>query len=163
MTDSSDAPSKPDIQGRDDLVEIVDAFYGRIREDDILGFIFDEIAQVHWDTHLPKMYNFWDTVMFRSGMYRGNPLAAHARLVPLTEMGRDQFDQWLRLFLQTVDDLYAGENAEHIKACALDMANVIHARINHVQDARFDPANLTPEQRERYAAYRGEGKATTTV
>jgi hypothetical protein len=37
------------------------------------------------------------------------------------------------------------------------MANVIYSKINAVPDPRFDPANLTPEQRERYARY----KATT--
>jgi hypothetical protein len=34
------------------------------------------------------------------------------------------------------------------------MANVIYSKINAVPDPRFDPANLTPEQRERYARYK---------
>ncbi len=56
-----------------------------------------------------------------------------------------------------MDELFAGEHAEHIKNAAADMANVIYSRINHVVDPRFDPANLTPEQRARYAAYRPSG------
>ncbi|MFU8894735.1 MAG: group III truncated hemoglobin, partial [Luteolibacter sp.] len=112
------------------------------------------VANVDWDTHLPKMYDFWDTVIFNAGTFRGNPLAAHARLVPLTDMGKDKFDRWLTLFHHTVDSLFAGEKAEHIKNAAADMANVIYSKINHVPDPRFDPANLTPEQRERYARYK---------
>jgi hemoglobin len=103
------------------------------------------------------MYAFWETVLFRSDGYTGNPIAAHAKLLPQTAMGREQFDRWLLLFRATVDDLFAGEKAEHIKNCAADMANVIYSKINAVPDPRFDPANLTPEQRERYARY----KATT--
>ena len=100
------------------------------------------------------MYAFWETVLFRSGGYTGNPIAAHAKFVPQTEMGRAQFDRWLSLFRSTVDDLFAGEKAAHIKSCAEDMANVIYSKINNVQDPRFDPANLTPEQRERYSRYK---------
>lgn len=145
---------KPDIAGRAEIETLVNTFYDRVRGDEVLGFIFNEVAQTNWIAHLPKMYAFWETVLFRSGGYTGNPLAAHAKLVPLTTMGREQFDRWLMLFRGTVDDLFAGEKAEHIKNCAEDMANVIHARINNVPDARFDPANLTAEQRERYARYK---------
>lgn len=145
---------RSDINGRAEIERLVNAFYERVRTDELLGFIFDRIAQTDWQTHLPKMYAFWETVLFRSGGYVGNPLAAHAKLVPHTAMGRAQFDRWLTLFCGTVDDLFAGEKAQHIKRCAEDMANVIHARIHAVPDARFDPANLTPEQRERYARYR---------
>lgn len=147
---------KPDIQGRAEIETLVNSFYGRVRSDDLLGFIFDKVARTDWDAHLPKMYAFWETVMFRSGGFTGNPLAAHAKLVPLTDMGRDKFDRWLNLFRSTVDDLFAGENAEHIKNCAADMANVIHSKINALHDPRFDPANLTPEQRERYARYKSQ-------
>ena len=145
---------KPDIAGRAEIETLVNTFYDRVRGDEVLGFIFNEVAQTNWTAHLPKVYAFWETVLFRSGGYTGNPLAAHAKLVPLTDMGREQFDRWLTLFRGTVDDLFAGEKAEHIKNCAEDMANVIHARINNVPDARFDPANLTAEQRERYARYK---------
>jgi len=153
----------PDLKGRPEIEQLVNRFYERIREDDLLGFIFSDIARVDWTTHLPRMYAFWETVLFRSGGYTGNPLAAHAKLTPLTRMGRPQFDRWLSLFRSTVDELFAGEHAEHIKNCAADMANVIHSRINHVADPRADPASLTPEQRDRYRAYREKAAALEPV
>ena len=144
----------PDLLGRPDIERLVNAFYERVRQDELLGFIFNDIAHTHWDTHLPRMYAFWETVLFRTGGFTGNPVAAHAKLVPQTEMGRTQFDRWLHLFRETVDSLFQGPNAEHIKNCAHDMANVLYSRINGVPDPRFDPARLTPEQRARYAKYR---------
>ncbi len=161
ISQSSNDASKSDITGRSDIETLVNAFYERVRGDDTLGFIFDKVARTNWETHLPNMYAFWETVLFRSGGYTGNPLAAHAKLVPQTEMGRAQFDHWLGLFRGTVDDLFSGEKAVHIKSCAEDMANVIYARINKVPDPRFDPANLTPEQRERYARYKPTPQPTT--
>lgn len=150
--------TKPDITGRAEIETLVNTFYDRIRTDEVLGFIFNEVAQTNWTTHLPKMYAFWETVLFRTGGFTGNPIAAHAKLVPQTPMGRAQFDHWLQLFRSTVDDLFAGERAEHIKNCAADMANVIYSRINQVPDPRFDPANLTPEQRARYAHYKPQAQ-----
>lgn len=155
--------TKPDIAGRPEIENLVNSFYDRVRQDDILGFIFRDIAKTNWDAHLPKMYAFWETVLFGKGGFTGNPLAVHARLTPLTEMGRAQFDRWLAIFRQTVDDLFEGEKANHIKSCAEDMANVIYSRINGMPDPRFDPANLTPDQRARYAKYKTGGAVPVAV
>ena len=146
----------PDLLDRTGIELLVNSFYDVVRQDETLGFIFDQVAEVNWETHLPKMYSFWETVLFRTGGYKGNPLTAHAKLAPLTEMGKKQFDHWLALFEKVVDTHFAGENAEHIKRCAADMANVIHGKINGVPDPKFDPANLTSEQRARYAKYKSQ-------
>ena len=50
-------------------------------------------------------------------------MAAHAKLVPKTEMGRAQIDRWLALFEETVDGLSVGGKAGAIKRCVADMAN----------------------------------------
>ncbi|MEN3943223.1 group III truncated hemoglobin [Prosthecobacter sp. SYSU 5D2] len=142
-----------DLEGPPEIEKLVNSFYVKVRADETLGFIFDGIASVDWDAHLPKMYAFWEKVLFRTGSYTGNPLAIHARLLPLTEMGKPQFDRWLELFKQSVDELFCGPNAEHIKNCAADMANVIYSRLNNVPNPGTDPASLTAEQRARYAAY----------
>jgi len=141
---------RADITGRTDIERLVNTFYGKVRADDLLGFIFNDVAKTDWSAHLPKMYAFWETMIFRSGGFVGNPLAAHARLVPLTTMGRPQFDRWLAIFTATVDELFAGENAERIKNTAADMANVIHAKINGVAQAPYAYSKLTSEQRARY-------------
>lgn len=146
--------SLPDIADRSDLVRLVDTFYIKVRADKALGHVFDEVAQVNWETHLPKLYDFWDSVIFRAGNFRGNPMAAHAKLAPLTDMGWPLFERWLELFKETVGEMFSGERAGHIVRCAEDMANVIYSRIHGVLDRRFDPAKLTPEQRARYASYR---------
>jgi len=143
----------PDVAGRPDLVRLVDHFYAKVRADEALGHVFDEVAQVHWESHLPKLYDFWDSVLFRAGTFRGNPIAAHAKLAPLTDMGWPLFERWLEVFRASVSELFAGERADHIVRCAEDMANVIFSRIHGVKDPRFDPARLTPEQTARYAAY----------
>src|SRR5690606_20053133 len=118
----TEQPALTDITGREDLMKLVDAFYGKVRADKTLGHIFDEVARVHWETHLPKLYDFWDTVLFRAGTFRGNPLAAHASLLDRADMSWPVFQRWLELFRETVNELFQGENAGHILRCAEDMA-----------------------------------------
>lgn len=134
-------------------MRLVDAFYAKIRADATLGHVFDGVAKVTWETHLPKICDFWDTVLFRAGTFRGNLLAAHAKLLSETDMGWPLFERWLELFRETVDGLFAGENAGHIVRCAEDMARVIHSKIHAIPNPRFDPERLTAEQKARYASY----------
>jgi hemoglobin len=145
---------KTDIVGRPDIERLVNAFYTKVRADEPLGHVFDGIAKVNWETHLPKLYNFWDTVLFRAGTFRGNPIAAHIKLVQQADLSLPMFERWLVLFRSAVDELFAGENAGHIVRCAEDMAKVIHSKIHAIPNPRFDPDRLTPEQKARYASYR---------
>lgn len=151
---SASRPIRPDIEGRAEIERLVDRFYEKVRADELLGPIFDGVAKVDWNAHLPKLYAFWQTVLFREGDYRGNPLGAHIKLLVETPMDWPRFQRWLDLFQATVDENFRGEHADHVKNAAADMAHVIYSRINNVSDPRFDPANLTPEQRSRYAKYR---------
>ena len=158
MSEPADAPLSPDprreITGRAEIVEIVDRFYAKVRLDPLVGPVFDEVAKVDWSLHLPRLYAFWQTVLFGDGGFRGNPLGAHLKLVAETPMDWPRFERWLALFHETIDEGFTGAKAGHLKRAADDMANVIYSRINNVPDPRFDPANLTPEQRARYFRYR---------
>ena len=147
-------PDKPDILGRPDIVRLVNAFYTKVRADDPLGHVFDGVAKVNWETHLPKLYDFWDTFLFRAGTFRGNPIAAHAKLIDQADFGWPMFERWLAMFRETVEELFSGENSGHIIRCAEDLARVIHSKIHNIPNPRVDSTQLSPEQKARYAQYR---------
>ena len=122
-------PERGDIHDRTQIVRLVDGFYGAVRADDLLGPIFDGIAQTDWAVHLPKMYDFWETVLFGRSVFRGNPLAIHLNLatrVPLTER---EFSRWLALFEQQVDRLFTGPIADEAKMRARRIAAVMHHHV----------------------------------
>ena len=100
-----------DIQDLDDIKLLVNTFYGRIRENDMLKDIFNNVIQDRWPQHLEKMYRFWQTVLLEERTYSGTPFVPHAKL----PVEKEHFDQWVRLFNGTVDDLFAGEKAERAK------------------------------------------------
>jgi hemoglobin len=128
-----------DITDRRDVACLVNVFYDRVRDDTLLGPIFDDIAHVDWPTHLPRMYDFWESVLFATATFKGAPLIVHrelARRAPLTSAA---FLRWIALFQSTVDDLFAGPMAEHAKNSAARIAGVMEYNI------RATPHSVTGE------------------
>lgn len=120
---------KKDIVTRKDIELLVDAFYAKIRKDELIGFIFTDIAKVNWEKHLPIMYSFFENMLFYTGSYTGNPMELHKhvnRLFPLTEA---HFTRWNLLFKTSVDELFAGERAELAKQRAKSISTVMQIKI----------------------------------
>ncbi|AGH95555.1 group III truncated hemoglobin [Pseudobdellovibrio exovorus] len=110
--------TKPQIQSRQEIIHIVDSFYTKVRADELIGPIFNDVAKVDWDEHLPKLYNFWEDLILGSDNYRGRPFPPHIKL----DLKMEHFERWLGLFTQTVDENYSGLKAEEIKARARRIA-----------------------------------------
>lgn len=74
---------KDDIKNRNDIDRLMLAFYARAMEDDVIGYIFTDVAKLDLDHHLPIIGDFWETMLFRSGNYGRhgrNPLEVHGKL-----------------------------------------------------------------------------------
>ncbi len=86
----------------EDLERVVDAFYARVRDDVLLGPIFD--GAIHdWPGHLANLRAFWSSVMLTSGRYKGQPMAAHVR--HQAAITPEAFARWLALWRATTDEL----------------------------------------------------------
>ena len=84
------------------IVDLVDAFYAKVRRHEVLGPVFARaIADEAWPVHLAKMYDFWSSVMLTSGRYKGNPLAVHTKVEGLEP---SMFASWLALFHATAEE-----------------------------------------------------------
>ena len=88
----------------EDLDRVVRAFYGHVRDDALLGPIFNGAID-DWEHHLRKLQAFWSSVMLWSGRYKGQPMAVHIGQAP--HMRAEAFERWLRLWGETTDDLLA--------------------------------------------------------
>lgn len=85
----------------DYISRFVEAFYGRVRADAMLGPIFAQrIAD--WPWHLDRMKRFWRSVLHNSGEFSGNPMAKH---VAIEGLGEAHFARWLGLFYETLREL----------------------------------------------------------
>lgn len=114
-----------DLQTHSDIVLLVNTFYGKVKQDEVLKDVFQQIIGDDWSHHLPIMYQFWETVLLNKPGYSGNPIKKHIEIdkkIPLTDV---QFEQWLVLWKLTVDELFAGPKAEEAKTRAGLMLQLI--------------------------------------
>src|SRR5690606_11891517 len=113
---------KKDIQDRTDIELIVDKFYESVREDEIIGYLVNDVAKTAWSHHFPKMYDFWEVILFGTGNFKGNPMFVHKTLHQKSPLSAEQFAHWYELFEQTVDQLFEGKNAQDIKTSVSNIA-----------------------------------------
>ena len=119
-----------DIINYSDVNLLVDSFYKKVREDDLLANLFEERIQDRWPLHLEKMYSFWQTVLLNTHTYHGSPFAPHADM-PVDKM---HFDRWIGLFCDTVDENFSGEKAKEAKQRAEKMAEMFYNKISYHQN-----------------------------
>lgn len=118
--------------GLDDamLSRLVHVFYGRVRDDALLGPIFaTRIGD--WGPHLAKMVDFWSSVALMTGRYHGAPMPKHLSL----PVEGAHFDRWLSLFRETAHEVCPPAGAAWVIERAERIAASIHMNI---QDARDD-------------------------
>lgn len=85
------------------LIEsVVRRFYTRVRKDDELGPIFEAVIGDDWEPHLHRMFDFWSSLMLRTGRYSGQPLRKH---LALKTVQPPHFERWLALFRETCNEI----------------------------------------------------------
>jgi hemoglobin len=121
---------KNDILELEDVKLLVDTFYDKVRDDQLIGPIFNERIQNRWPQHLAKMYTFWQTVLLGEHTYYGSPFPPHAQL-PLE---KEHFERWLALFSETLHELFSGETADEAIWRANKMAVMFQYKIEHYKN-----------------------------
>ncbi|MEP7164714.1 MAG: group III truncated hemoglobin [Ferruginibacter sp.] len=120
---------KKDIEAGRDIELLVNRFYDKVKTSSVIGYIFNDVAKVNWEKHLPVMYRFWENVIFYTGVYTGNPLLVHKQLDKLFPLAPQHFAEWNILFSSTVDELFEGEKANLAKQRAISISTVIQMEI----------------------------------
>lgn len=114
-----------DIQTISDITKMVHTFYDKVNQDELLSKVFNDHAGVDWDSHLPKMVNFWNTVLFSKGTYKGSPFQKHESL----PVQKEHFDRWLTLFNENLYEHFQGNNTEEAKKIAQNIGWTFQAKM----------------------------------
>ena len=127
--------AKQNILQLEDIKLLVDSFYTKVRENELLAPIFNKRIGDRWLAHLEKMYKFWQTVLLKEHTYFGSPFPPHA-LLPVS---KEHFDQWLSLFYETIDENFTGEKADEAKWRAARMAEMFQYKIEYYRNNQTKP------------------------
>jgi len=140
----SDIPARPASRPADgaapsvdvadeDLQGLLVTFYDTIARDELLAPYF---ALVDMSEHIPRIADFWSTLLYHSGRYSGNAFRPHMEMPGLTAR---HFERWVETLEATVDARFAGPAAERMKALGHRIAYSMQLRLGITPFAEFRP------------------------
>lgn len=121
----------------EDVTLLVNEFYTKVKVDELLGPIFNNVENFSWDHHIPVMISFWESVLLGAGSYRGNAMGVHLELDRKQSLSAVLFERWLKLFYETLDDYFEGSQKEIAKKRASSMAGLIQYKIQESKKKGF--------------------------
>ncbi len=119
-----------DLSDRADIDRLITQFYRRLMVDPEIGHFFTDVVHLDLDRHIPRIALFWESVLFQSGNFQGDPMLVHLQLHHRSPMEAPHFEVWLGHFGATVDEMFAGTMAETAKQRAYSIAMLMQVKIN---------------------------------
>ncbi|WP_333661423.1 group III truncated hemoglobin [Chishuiella changwenlii] len=123
---------KNDIKTSEDVALLVNTFYDKVQNDDVIGYFFSDVAKVNWSEHLPHMIQFWETVLLGKATFEGWPMRTHLVLNKKEKLLPHHFDRWIELWYGIVDSLFEGDVATEAKNRARIMKDLILFKIDQM-------------------------------
>ena len=130
-----------DLTTRAEIHDLVVGFYREIIFDDLLGPVFDEVAEVDWTTHLPRLVDYWCRVLLGQPGYDGAILAPHRRVHELEPFAPELFERWYALWVAAIDARWDGPVAATAKSHARKVAGMLSRQLT---GDRWEPPTPGP-------------------
>ena len=101
------------------LQALVELFYGRVRQDELIGPVFNGAIE-DWPEHLDRLQAFWSSVMLTSGRYKCRPLPAHIKHAE--SISPASFARWLALWREATEEILPARAAAAMQEKAARIA-----------------------------------------
>jgi hemoglobin len=123
-----------DINSRNDIELLVKEFYAKVRKNETLGYIFDDVVRIDWNYHIPILVDFWETILLDTGSYTRNAMAEHFKVNAKVKLEPLHFATWLGLFDSTINEYFSGEKAELAKKRAHSIAQIMQLKMQQINN-----------------------------
>lgn len=124
------ADTKPDLDTPEHIADFIDAFYARLLRDPQLGPIFLDVAQIDLDKHLPLIRAYWRKLILGEKGYHRHTMNIHRDLHAKRALRREDFERWLGLFCDTLEQRFEGPCAQRARDTAQHIATNMHNAVN---------------------------------
>jgi len=128
---------KKEIENRDDIRLLVESFYSKVINNTIIGDIFRETLFFNWETHIPVMIDFWETMLLNAAKYKGNTMRVHIELNRKHPLTPAHFKQWKKLFFETLDQHFIGPKVSGAKKRVELMEVLMQTKIAQSNNPNF--------------------------
>lgn len=123
-----------DIENREDIELLIDTFYSKVKEDDLIGVFFTEVIKLDWDEHIPTICDFWESTLFGTAEYNRNPMIKHIELNDKKELTEAHFNRWLSIWEDTIRNNFEGKKADETIKRASQIAKVMQFKIRRYSE-----------------------------
>ncbi len=121
---------KARIESEFEIEMLIDTFYEKVLEHEELSYFFSE-AVMNWEFHKQMFIKYWSKQILFTDSYEGSPLHRHIEVDQ--KFGRSftkyHFEEWARLWVETIDILFEGDKAELAKESGVNMAKNIYLKM----------------------------------
>jgi hemoglobin len=117
---------KKNIESLADIRYMIRLFHQSVIHDPLTGPAFSGRIVLSDVDHFNRICAYWEAALLKVSGYSGNPFAHYAPLA-LTQV---QFNRWLALFEQTIDQHFIGDTAREAKELAQEMSNLLMFRLS---------------------------------
>ena len=131
------AASPQDLVTRAAVHDLVVGFYREIVHDDLLGPVFDEVAEVDWAEHIPVLIDYWSRILVDEDGPSHPIVAAHRHLHAKEPLRAAHCDRWWHLWCESLDSGWVGPGAERAKDHA---ASLMRGMAKHVFGFDWSPS-----------------------
>lgn len=121
--------TKSDLSNRTEIHDLVVDFYREIVNDEDLGYVFVDVAEVDWTLHIPKLIDYWCRVLLGQPGYDGYILRAHEHVNALEAFPPEIFDRWFVMWVESIDRQWEGPIAEKAKHHAAKTMKMLKHRL----------------------------------
>ena len=125
-----------DIETRKDIEKFIILFYDKVKRDDVIGYIFNDIAKMNWEEHVPVIVDFWETILLDNPIYKRNAMEVHYALDHKEHLQPAHFERWLKLFTETIDENFEGTIATLAKTRTKGIAAVMQVKMQQAREKR---------------------------
>ena len=122
---------KKDIESRADLELLLKLFYEKVFKDQLIGHFFTEVVPLNLEEHLPLIADFWESVLLDGKGYRKNVMEVHMNISQKSKIEKEHFDRWVKIFSETIGELFEGPKATMAKQRAASIATMMNIKINY--------------------------------
>lgn len=121
---------KKELDSRENIKLLVTTFYGKVREDELIGDFFNKTIS-DWPHHFEQLTDFWEGNLLMKPIFRGRPGAKHIMVDRSFDgaIEKIHFARWLNLWHQTLDEGFTGPKVDDAKTIAVRAAAMFFSKI----------------------------------
>ncbi|HPU38035.1 MAG TPA: group III truncated hemoglobin [Microthrixaceae bacterium] len=132
-------PVDGDISSRADVHDLVVDFYREIIFDELLGPIFEEVAEVDWAVHIPNLIDYWSRILLGIPGSALRVTEVHRHLHGQQPLTIEHCDRWFELWTATLDARWSGPIVERARNHA---ASIMAGMARHIFDVQWAPPEV---------------------